>query len=400
MSAQLSLRNISSGQLSEALQQTRNYTLALFDLFISAGLDDRANVPYMTIVNPPLWEVGHVVWFSEWIILRGAPVGKEAMAQRPCLLTEGDRWFDSTPVTHKSRWTLDLPDTLSVKHYAGEVLARILHKLTQQPDEPAALYPYRMALAHEAMHVEAFSYTLQTLGLAASAYLSQHQVSAVPQQQISFTGGLFTLGSPATDAFVFDNEKWAHDMTVPPFSIASTLVSNAQYQQFMQAGGYENAQYWDEAGRAWLIKTQRKAPRYWKVESGKWCAERFGKMIALVDEEAVRHVNYHEALAYCLWSGQRLPSEAEWEYAACAGNAEFKWGGLWEWTSSPFKPYEGFVADTYREYSAPWFGTHQVLRGASFATQELLRSPRYRNFFTAERDDILSGFRTCALAVE
>ena len=91
------------------------------------------------------------------------------------------------------------------------------------------------------------------------------------------------------------------------------------------------------------------------------------------------------------------PPPAEWEYAASSGNPDFRWGELWEWTGSAFEPYPGFSADAYLEYSAPWFGTHQVLRGASFVTQQRIRSPRYRNFFMPERDDIFAGFRTCVI---
>lgn len=395
MPVKSSFRNAPPDQLAASMQDARNYTLTLFNLFQSSGLDDLARVPYLATINPPLWELGHFVWFAEWFVLRGAPAGSLAMAQHPCLLPDGDRWFDSSRVAHSTRWQLDLPDTSIIKKYAKEVLNCILDKLARQTNDAAALYPYRLALAHEDMHGEAFAYTLQSLGLPASPQLDAHTLPLEPQLALRFDGGAFQLGSPAADEFVFDNEKWAHQITLPAFSIHSTLVSNAQYQDFMRDGGYTKLQFWDDAGRAWLASTQRAAPRYWQHDGGLWLCERFGKTTGLADDEPVRHLSLHEAQAYCRWAGQRLPAEAEWEYAACSGNPNFLWGELWEWTSSAFEPYPGFSADAYQDYSAPWFGTHQVLRGASFATQQRIRSPRYRNFFMPERDDIFVGFRTC-----
>ena len=396
MTAKSSFRNSPPDQLAASMQDARNYTLTLFNLFESSGLDDPSRVPYLATINPPLWELGHFVWFAEWFVLRDAPSGSLAMVQRPSLLPDGDRWFDSSRVAHATRWQLDLPDTSIIKKYANDILNRILDKLAKLANDAAALYPYRLVLAHEDMHGEAFAYTLQTLGMAASPQLAAHTFSLEPQLALHFDGGTFQLGSPAADEFVFDNEKWAHQITLPAFSINSTLVSNAQYQNFMRDGGYEKLQFWNDAGRLWLASTQRAAPRYWRRDGDLWLHERFGKLIELLDDEAVRHISLHEAQAYCRWAGVRLPTEAEWEYVASSGNPNFRWGDLWEWTASPFEPYAGFSADAYQDYSAPWFGTHQVLRGASFATQPRIRSPRYRNFFMPERDDIFVGFRTCA----
>jgi iron(II)-dependent oxidoreductase len=102
------------------------------------------------------------------------------------------------------------------------------------------------------------------------------------------------------------------------------------------------------------------------------------------------HVNWHEAQAYCRFAGRRLPTEAEWECAAPA------LGSLWQWTANSFLPYPGYVRDPYKEYSEPWFGTHKVLRGGSFATPARVLYLRFRNFYTPERADIFAGFRTCA----
>ena len=395
MLTQPSFRTASPEQLAEALQDARNYTLALFDCFLSAGLDASARVPYLATLNPPLWELGHIAWFSEWFVLREAHSSLPTAAQHPSLLPKADSWFDSSTVAHSIRWQLDLPDVAALKKYGDEVFNRILDKL--QRDASTDLYPYRLALAHEDMHGEAFFYTLQTLGVAAPRQPATPAAPPNAQTDIFFAGGAFQFGNTLDEGFVFDNEKWAHEIFVSAFFIHSTLVTNAQYKEFMLDGGYGKMEFWEDAGRAWLTQEKRVAPRYWQREGGRWGGVRFGTFTPLLDNEPVRHVNLFEAQAYCRWAGRRLPTEAEWEFAARSKNADFCWGDLWEWTDSPFAPYPGFSADRYREYSAPWFNTHQALRGASFATRQRMRSPHYRNFYMPQRDDIFVGFRTCAL---
>lgn len=392
-----SFRNAAPSQLAEAFRDARDYTLALFDSFAEAGYDQVGKVPVSPLLNPPLWELGHLAWFAEWYVLREARSSAPGAAQKPSMLTKGDDWFDSNTVPHKSRWHLGLPSSGAMKTYCHEVLDRLLDKLSRAPGDDASLYPYRLVLAHEYMHQEAFAYTLNTLSLSLPMPLATSVLPPWGQGEIYFEGGTFEMGNTADHGFVFDNEKWAHTRHVAPFTIDSTLVSNEQFMEFIEAGGYQRPQYWNKDGRTWLLQQERSAPKGWVRDGGSWSRERSGRRTELVLRQPVRHICLHEARAYCAWAKRRLPTEEEWEFAAMSEHPALRWGDLWEWTDSVFLPYEGFEADAYREYSAPWFSTHQVVRGASFATPKPLCSLKFRNFYLPERGDIFAGFRTCAL---
>jgi ergothioneine biosynthesis protein EgtB len=390
-----SFRTALRNEVAEALQDARDYTLTIFDCFQQAGLDSPAKTPVLPFINPPLWELGEIAWFAEWYVLRESASSAPGAAHRSALLTKGDDWFDANTVPHRARWNLDLPSAGALKTYCHEVLDRVIDKLNRERGGADALYPYRLVLAHEDMRGEALATALQTLGLILPPLLAKQSIPTWAQGEIRFPGGTLDMGSRPEAGFVFDNEKWSHPVRVPAFTIDSTLVSNAQYADFVADGGYQNPRYWSQAGRRWLMDAEYSAPRDWQRAGKTWRCERFGKEIALQPNEPVRHVSLYEAQAYCIWAERRLPLESEWEYAAMSGHPAFRWGDLWEWTASPFMPYEGFLPDAYREYSAPFFITHQAVRGASFATRLRMRSPKFRNFYLPGRHDMFIGFRTC-----
>jgi iron(II)-dependent oxidoreductase len=317
--------------------------------------------PRLAIVNPPRWEVGHVGWFQEWWCLR------DAREERASILPNADRLYNSATVAHDTRWDLPLPSFRDTLAYRDEVTDRLIGRVRSGDAEP---YFVQLAVRHEDMHAEAFHYTRHTLGYPSPDERKAPRPAGAAGDA-AYPGGPFRLGSRPDDGFVFDNEKWSHPVVLAPFRIARRCVTNAEYAEFVQAGGTP--------------------PRYWRDGMQR----RFDRWIERAPEEPVMHVSWHEAQEYCRFAGRRLPTEAEWEHAAV--NAVEGIGQVWEWTSSEFLPYPGFVRDPYKEYSEPWFATHKVLRGGSFATPARIARPRFRNFYTPERADMFVGFRTCAL---
>jgi iron(II)-dependent oxidoreductase len=324
--------------------------------------------PKLKIVNPPLWEIGHVSWFQEYWCLRLRPDGTRADSMLP----GADALYDSAKVAHDTRWGLPLPDLAATRAYGAAVLERVRERLAREPESEALRYFVRLATFHEDMHAEAFLYTRHTLGYADPGFDAPAAASA-STGDVAIAGGKIEIGAQRSKQFVFDNEKWAHEVHVAPFRIARSAVSNAQFLAYVEAGGA--------------------APRYWREQDGAWQQRRYNRWLPLSLHEPMRHVSWDEAQAWCAWAGRRLPTEAEWECAS----PQLDWGQIWEWTASDFLPYPGFAADPYKDYSEPWFGNHKVLRGASFFTPARLRSPVFRNFYTPERADVFCGFRTCAI---
>ena len=366
--------------LAVHLRDSRATTLTLLDAYVAA-LGESLVVPYSVQLNPPLWETGHVAWFQDYWIARSRQrnlgIACDPDHERPQgRLAGADALYNSSRVAHATRWALPLPGLAATRDYLGASLDETLELLASADDTDDALYFYRLSLFHEDMHTEAAIYMAQALDIALPAGLMPPAQAPLPNRALGISAQPWTLGY-AGPGFAFDNELQAHEVLVGDFEIDSEPVSWARYLPYLEATG-------------------ALPPRYLRRQDGEWQCRVFGEWSALDHDAPATHLTWFEADAWCRWAGRRLPTEAEWEVAACT-RPEFRWGQVWEWTASRFLPFPGFVAHPYRDYSAPWFGERYVLRGASRATSPRMAHPRYRNYFTPERNDIHMGFRSCAV---
>ena len=440
-------------EVDELTRWVRDARERTFDLVADLS-DEQLMGPRLSIVNPMLWEIGHTAWFEEKWVLR------HTCHEKP-IRADADALYDSIAIPHDTRWDLPLPSRKETIDYMCRVRDRVLEKLEAELDAPAPderlLYFALYCVYHADMHNEAFTYTRQTLGYPAphlsggshvspSASRAAVEADSALRGDAEIPGGEILLGSSQNEPFVFDNEKWAHPVKVAPFAMARVALTQGEFLCFVEDNGYRRQDLWSEPGWKWREAVRAEMPLYWKRERDGILRRHFDRWVPLEEHLPVIHVNCFEAEAYCRWARRRLPTEAEWELAASSpqigvqtpaqkrrrytwGNeaptsdlANLDWqrggcadvreypggdsvfgcrqmlGNVWEWTSTPFLPYPGFVADPYKEYSEPWFATHRVLRGGAWATRSRLVRNQYRNFYTPDRRDVWAGFRTCRAA--
>lgn len=364
--------SLTAHALGNALEAARTRLDALADSLPADGWLG----PYAQTLNPPLWEYGHIVWFQEhWCLRqkpgRGPDESPLTAPLAPSRMDWADWRYNSSRIPHPARWQAPLPTPAETRAWGRDVLGAVQARLAGGDFETAFPYFCELALHHEYMHIEAWWMMWQSRGLRPP---QQPELPALPDAPaLRFDATQVVLGSRQDAGFVFDNEKWAHEVDVGAFEIDARPVTNAEYARHVAAGGTAPA-HWRRAGHGWELK-------------------RFDQWIPLAPNEPVIHVSRPEAEAYAAAAKRRLPSAAEWLRANA--DTRFIAGRCWEWTADVFAPYAGFSPDPYADYSLPWFdGHHAEVRGGSWVTDARLARPTFRNFYTPDRRDPFIGFRT------
>ncbi|WP_231333366.1 SUMF1/EgtB/PvdO family nonheme iron enzyme [Actinomadura graeca] len=402
-----------------------------------ADLDaDQLAVPLLPTVNPPLWEVGHLAWFQEKTVLR------DACGEAPAL-ESADALYDGAAVPHDTRWRLDLPPVAVIAAYARTVAERVAEEVTRPDATDVVRHLARRTVHHYDARAEALTSARQTLGYPPPFLpgLSGAEPPAGHAGALSgdaeFAGGRFLLGARMSEPFVHEAEEWAHVVEVAPFAMARAAVTQAEYAEFVEAGGYSDARLWPDGG-AWLATTGATRPRYWRGGRGGWRRRHFDTWVDLEPHLPVSHLSWWEAAAYCRWAGRRLPGEAEWEFAAAGGAPDrprYPWGdeppaaktgvtdwrssgpvdvgacaagegpggcrqligNVWEWTASDFAAYPNAGPGAPAASPGRFPGGRRTLRGGGWATRGRHVRSTMRDGLAPGRWDVAAGFRTCAV---
>ena len=369
------------------------------------ALDDYGVQPILD-ASPPKWHLAHTTWFFETFLLKAFAPGYTPY--HPAFEVLFNSYYEGVgeQFPRPLRGTLSRPTVAEVIEYREHVDGAMAGLLESQ--EAAVQERIELGLHHEQQHQELIVTDLKAnLGSNPLRPPYREGVAVVPDSAprpvafVEFPGGVVEVGAHPNGDFRFDNEYPRHRVYLDRFALADRLVTNAEYAEFIAAGGYETPALWLSEGWAWRREHDVTAPMYWRRDDV-WHEYRLDGERPLVGNAPVTHVSYYEADAYARWAGARLATEMEWETAvglrSVSGN--FADGGLhpeaaagpgmaqlfgdcWEWTSSAYAPYPGFrpLAGTLGEYNGKFMSSQTVLRGGSCATPVGHIRPTYRNFF-------------------
>lgn len=387
--------------------------------------DEDCGAQSMADASPVKWHLAHTTWFFETFILERMETGFAPF--HPAFRVLFNSYYNGIGEKHPraQRGLLTRPAMAQVRAYRANVDARVVRLLASDLDaeQRAQLTMLvTLGLEHEQQHQELMLTDVKHL-LAQSALLPEYmdvplaRAKAAPAMAwLPFAGGLTDIGHQGS-GFCFDNELPRHKQYVAPFELASRLVTNGEYLEFIAAGGYFNAALWLAEGWDWVRSQNLNCPIYWQHdEQGQWREFTLHGAQPLDLSRPVTHLSLYEADAYANWAGARLPTEAEWEFAAARAQVETgtlhpagaagddgllqMFGHCWQWTSSSYAAYPGFQSapGALGEYNGKFMLNQYVLRGSSCATPEGHARASYRNFFPAGARWQFTGIRLARLA--
>jgi ergothioneine biosynthesis protein EgtB len=373
--------------LLEFYERVRAYTEELCE---PLEIEDYIPQPIVD-VSPPKWNIAHTTWFFEEMILKKfVPGYKEFDPQFGFLFNS---YYNSVGerTARDHRGDLSRPTVKQVFEYRKHVDEQML-KLLNSTSSPQPRTPNPelrtlivLGLNHEQQHQELFltdlKYTFAQNPIHPvyrSDFYPEESTEDTGQTWIKMQAGVHDIGYMG-DGFCFDNELARHQVLLSEFDLSSQLVTNREWIEFMDKGGYREPLLWHSEGWDWIQRERVNAPLYWKKGENGWQHYTLAGLRDLPLDSPVCHISWYEASAFAEWKGMRLPTEFEWE----AANAKFAWGSRWEWTASAYLPYPGFrkPSGAVGEYNGKFMVNQMVLRGASVATPEGHSRPTYRNFF-------------------
>ncbi|PZR36988.1 ergothioneine biosynthesis protein EgtB [Caulobacter segnis] len=396
--APMTLAGVAPSPEIERYRQVRGRT----ELLAAPLSPEDQSAQSMADASPTKWHRAHTTWFFETFLL--VPFLPGYAVYDPDYGYLFNSYYEALGPRQPrpQRGLLTRPSTQAVGAYRAHVdaaMERLLDAaLTSEIRERLDL-----GLAHEEQHQELI--LMDILHLFAQSPLSPaYQAGAPvgrpdpgPQAFHRFDGGLVEIGAGDT-GFAFDNERPRHRVYVAPFRLADRLVTNGEWIDFIEAGGYRRVDLWLSEGWAKAQEEGWEAPAYWRREDDRtWTTMTLRGRWPVDPSAPVVHVSYHEAAAYAAWRGKRLPTEAEWEVAAGAGHAGLRqlYGAAWQWTSSAYAAYPGFKpgAGALGEYNGKFMVNQMVLRGGCEATPPGHSRATYRNFFHPDRRWMFAGVR-------
>ena len=388
-------------------------------------------VQSMPDASPTKWHRAHVTWFFETMILRDFAPDYTPIDPHYRFLFNS--YYDAVGARHPrpERGLLTRPSAAQVKAYRAHV-DDAMRDLITGADEATwnRVAPLiALGLHHEQQHQELIlmdilhAFSFNSVAPAYQAYRAAPARKTPELRWFDHDGGLVEIGHADT-AFAFDNEGPRHSVHLAPFRLASRLVTNGEWKEFMADNGYGRPELWLSDGWAAADAEGWRAPLYWQMVDNEWCAMSLSGLQQVNDQAPVCHVSLYEADAYARWAGKRLPREGEWEVFArdqpVTGNfvgsgllrtapatgetpdrPEQMFGDVWEWTQSPYVPYPGFkpVPGAVGEYNGKFMANQFVLRGGACVTPDGHTRATYRNFFYPAMRWVFAGVRLADDAV-